>query len=87
MNTNKIKVDGEINNTFHMNFLHQYSQFNQTDNIDIEITTIGGDFYIAYLISQIIQKHKGTIQVIIPYHVLSCGSIIALSSDKIILSN
>ena len=84
---NRIKLSGIINTSFQMSFLKQYSKFKHTDNIYIEITTNGGDFHIAYMIAQIIQKHKGNTTILIPYHVLSYGSIIALSADNIILSH
>lgn len=84
---NRIKLSGIINTSFQMSFLKQYSKFKHTDNIYIEITTNGGDFHIAYMIAQIIQKHKGTTIILVPYHVLSYGSIIALSADNIILSH
>ena len=84
---NRIILSGIINTSFQMSFLKQYSKFKHTDNIYIEITTNGGDFHIAYMIAQIIQKHKGNTTILVPYHSLSYGSIIALSSDNIILSH
>lgn len=84
---NRIKLSGIINTSFQMSFLRQYSKFKHTDNIYIEITTNGGDFHIAYTIAQIIRKHKGNTTILVPYHSLSYGSIIALSSDNIILSH
>lgn len=84
---NSIKLSGVINTSFQMSFLKQYSKFKHSDNIYIEITTNGGDFHIAYMIAQIIQKHKGNTTILVPYHVLSYGSIIALSADNIILSH
>ena len=84
---NRIILSGIINTSFQMSFLKQYSKFKHSDNIYIELTTNGGDFHIAYMIAQIIQKHKGHTTILIPYHSLSYGSIIALSSDNIILSH
>jgi hypothetical protein len=84
---NRIILSGIINTSFQMSFLKQYSKFKHSDNIYIELITNGGDFYIAYMIAQIIQKHKGHTTILIPYHSLSYGSIIALSSDNIILSH
>jgi hypothetical protein len=84
---NRISLNGEINYSFQMTFLKQYSKFKHSDDIYIEITTNGGDFHIAYMISQIIQKHQGNITILIPFHVLSQGSIIALAANKIILSH
>ena len=84
---NRISLNGEINDSFQINFLKQYSKFKHTDNIYIELTTNGGDFYIAYMISQIIQKHQGHITILIPFHALSQGTIIALAANKIILSH
>jgi hypothetical protein len=84
---NRIKQSGIINTSFQINFLKQYSKFKHTDDIYIEITTNGGDFHIAYMIAQIIQKHKGHTTILVPYHSLSYGSIIALSADNIILSH
>lgn len=85
--TNRIILNGEINYSFQMNFLKQYSKFKYSDNIVIEITTNGGDFYTAYMIAQIIQKHSGHITILVPFHILAQGTIIALSADKIILSH
>jgi len=84
---NIIKLSGIINTSFQMSFLKQYSKFKHSDNIYIEITTNGGDLHIAYMIAQIIQKHKGNTTILVPYHVLSYGSIIVLSADNIILSH
>ena len=84
---NRIILNGEINYSFQMNFLKQYSKFKYSDNIFIEITTNGGDFYTAYMIAQIIQKHSGHITILVPFHILAQGTIIALSADKIILSH
>lgn len=84
---NRIILYGIINTSFQMSFLKQYSKFKHTDNIYIEITTNGGDFHIAYMIAQIIQKHKGNTTILVPYHSLSYGSIIALSANNIILSH
>ena len=84
---NRIILSGIINTSFQMSFLRQYSKFKHTDNIYIEITTNGGDFHIAYMIAQIIRKHKGNTTILVPYHSLSYGSIIALSADNIILSH
>ena len=85
--SNRIVLSGVINISFQMSFLKQYSNFKHSDNIYIEMTTNGGDFHIAYMIAQIIQKHEGNITILIPYHVLSYGFIIALSADNIILSH
>lgn len=84
---NRIKLSGIINTSFQMSFLKQYSKFKHTDNIYIEITTNGGDLHIAYMIAQIIQKHKGNTTILVPYHILSYGSLIALSANNIILSH
>ena len=82
-----IKLFGIINETFQHNFLKQYSTFKKNDSIYIEITSNGGDFHIAYMISQVIQKHDGLITIVVPFHLLSYGTMIALSADKIILSH
>ena len=84
---NRIILNGDINYSFQMNFLKQYSKFKYSDNIFIEITTNGGDFHTAYMIAQIIRKHSGHITILVPFHILSQGTIIALSADKIILSH
>ena len=85
--SNRIILSGDINVSFQMSFLKQYSNFKYSDNIYIEITTNGGDFHIAYMIAQIIQKHEGTVTILIPYHVLSYGFMIVLSADNILLSH
>jgi hypothetical protein len=85
--SNRIKLSGSLNNSFQMSFLKQYSNFKHSDDIYIEITTNGGDYHIAYMIAQIIQKHKGNTTILVPYHILSYGSIIALSANNIILSH
>ena len=64
---NRLKQSGIINTSFQINFLKQYSKFKHTDDIYIEITTNGGDFHIAYMIAQIIQKH-------IPYQVFGSSN-------------
>ena len=84
---NRISLNGKINDSFQINFLKQYSKFKHSDNIYIDLTTNGGDFYIAYMISQIIQKHQGHITILIPFYALSQGTIIALAANKIILSH
>lgn len=84
---NRIILNGEINYSFQMNFLKQYSKFKYSDTIFIEITTNGGDFHTAYMIAQIIQKHSGHITILVPFHILAQGTLIALSADKIILSH
>jgi hypothetical protein len=85
--SNRIVLSGIINASLQMSFLKQYSYFKHSDDIYIEITTNGGDFHITYMIAQIIQKHKGNTTILIPYHSLSYGSLIALSADNIILSH
>ena len=60
---------------------------NNTDNIIIELTTTGGVLSWVYMISQILLRHVGHVEIRVPYYALSGGTIIALSCDKIILSN
>jgi hypothetical protein len=76
-----------VNETFYKNFVHLYTQCSINDDIIIELTTLGGEITWAYMISKIIQRHKGETIVRVPYYAFSSGTIIALSANRIVLSN
>lgn len=82
-----LSINGTIGKDLYTLFMKEYSKLNNTDNIIIELTTTGGVLSWAYMISQILLRHVGNVEIRVPYYAASGGTIIALSCDEIILSN
>ena len=82
-----ITVNGKINKDLYALFMKEYCKFKHTTDLIIELTTEGGELTWGYMISQILQRHEGHVQIRVPHYAMSAGTVIALSCNEIILSN
>jgi len=80
-------LNGTVNENMYETFMHMYAQCEVDDRLIVELTTKGGEVTWAYMISQILQRHVGSVVVRVPRFAMSAGTIIALSSNKIVLSS
>lgn len=72
-----------IGKTTYNRFVKDYSRFQISDNIIINITSMGGDIFYALLIGNIINKHKGIVVANIDRYCMGGAVLIALSCNYI----
>lgn len=54
-------------------------------NLDVIFHTFGGDADTGYMLAQMLRSFADNITFLIPYHVISAGTLTCLSADKILL--
>ena len=86
-NKGLISINGKINENLYSLFMKEYCNVKYKDDIIVELTTMGGELTWGYMISQILIRHEGHVEIRIPYYSMSAGTIIALSGNEIVLSN
>ena len=64
---------------------HHLLDFKQVEPIDLYIYTIGGDSIAGWGLVNLIREFSKTLNVIIPFKSLSCGTLIALGANSIVM--
>ncbi|MFA5071567.1 MAG: hypothetical protein WC511_04350 [Candidatus Pacearchaeota archaeon] len=59
----------------------------EVSQMDVCIQTTGGDANTSYLLAQLIRKYCSSMEILIPNYAYSGGTLISLSSDKILLGD
>ena len=82
-----ITIDGRIDQHMFDKVVDQYEQCESSDPLVVRITTMGGQLTWAYMIARLLANHPADVQAWVPRYAMSAGTIIALSTNSIVLSH
>ena len=64
-------------------FIHDYRKVDQTDDLHVVVSTLGGQLSSSLGIARVLYQHQGKVYVYIPKYACSGGTLISLMADQI----